>query len=206
MGEASSLSTHPLLAPQNGWGTSAKVLFSRNPGCQNSSPPEALLFLAAIHYVKRLGIYNYAQSGHFENLYVSRLPVHHNVNSVNGGIHQGPHITDLGAVINTRETLAEPHVPLLPAGEQSCFSWGANGAPPGGTTPGETLISDGMSTSSQSLPSSLPPLGRGTQRSHPPQFCITSLRSGAGVGSHGRTERCSLLTTQASLTLCPGSS
>lgn len=96
---------------------SAKELFSRKRGWQHFSPHGALLFLAAIHYVKRLDIYNYAQSGHFENLYVSRLPVHHNVKAVNGGIHQRPHITDLRAVINTREMLAAARAPLLPAGE-----------------------------------------------------------------------------------------
>lgn len=118
-GKALSLNVHPFLAPQNGWGISAKAPFSRKPGCQNFSPSGSLLFLAVIHYVKRLDIYNYAQSGHFENLYVSRLPVHHNVKSVNGGIHQRPHITDLGAVINTQKMLAEPHVPPLPSGEEA---------------------------------------------------------------------------------------
>lgn len=125
---------------------SAKALFSRKPGWQHFSPHGALLFLAAIHYVKRLDIYNYAQSGHFENLYVSRLPVHHNVKPVNGGIHQRPHITDLGAVINTREMLAEARVLLLPSGERIWALQGAPmGTPPGGTTPGarEPLIRNG---------------------------------------------------------------
>lgn len=54
-GKASPLNTHPFLAPRNGWGTSAKAPFSRKPGCQNFSPPRALLFLAAIHYVKEAG-------------------------------------------------------------------------------------------------------------------------------------------------------
>lgn len=84
----------------------------------NFRAPGVLLSLATIHYVKRLDIYNYAQSGHFENLYISRLLVHHNVKSVNGGIHQRPHITDLGAVINTWEMLAEPRVPCCLLGKR----------------------------------------------------------------------------------------
>lgn len=140
MGKSSSINTHPFLAPQKGWKTSAKAPCSIQPGCKNFSLPRALLFLAAIHYVKRLDIYNYAQSGHFENLYVSRLPVHHNVKPVNGGIHQKPHITDLGAVINTREMLAEPCVPLLSSGQEA---W-SMGTPPGGMPLGahESLIID----------------------------------------------------------------
>lgn len=144
MGKARSLHTHPFLAPQNGWGICATTLFSRKPGCQNFSPFRSLLFLAAIHYVKRLDIYNYAQSGHFENLYVSRLPVHHHVKSMNGGIHQRPHITDLRAVINTREMLAEPRVPPLPFGEET-WSLGVPCGDPEWMPPGarESLIRDG---------------------------------------------------------------
>lgn len=145
MGKASSLNTHTFLAPK--WVENLfHGSFLKKSWMPNFSPPGVLLFLATIHYVKSLDIYNYAQSGHFENLYVSRLPVHHNVKSVNGGIHQRPHITDLGAVINTREMLAEPRVPLLPSGQET---WPLGGAPmvtpPGGMPPGvpESLLPDG---------------------------------------------------------------
>lgn len=117
MGKASSLNTHAILAPK--WVENlCEGSFLKKSWMPNFRAPGVLLFLTTIHYVKRLDIYNYARSGHFENLYISRLPVHHNVKSVNGGIHQRPHITDLGAVINTQEMLAEPRAPLLPSGKR----------------------------------------------------------------------------------------
>lgn len=117
MRKASSHNTHTFLAPK--WVENlCQGSFLKKSWMLNFRAP-GVLFLATIHYVKRLDIYNYAQSGHFENLYISRLPVHHNVKSVNGGIHQRPHITDLGAVINTQEMLAEPRVPVLPSGQET---------------------------------------------------------------------------------------
>lgn len=145
MGKVSSLNTHTFLAPK--WVENlCHGSFLKKSWMPNFSPPGVLLFLATIHYVKRLDIYNYAQSGHFENLYVSRLPVHHNVKSVNGGIHQRPHITDLGAVINTREMLAEPRVPLLPSGQETWSLGSASMVTPSrGMPPGvpESLLPDG---------------------------------------------------------------
>lgn len=65
---------------------------------------------------------------------------------MNGGIRQRPHITELGAVINTREMLAEPRVPLLPSGEETWPLGGAPmGTPPGGmpSSARESLTRDG---------------------------------------------------------------
>lgn len=143
MGKASSHNAHTFLAPKQVENL-CQGSFLKKSWMLNFSAP-GVFFLATIHYVKRLDIYNYAQSGHFENLYISRLPVHHNVKSVNGGIHQRPHITDLGAVINTREMLTEPRVPQLPSGQET---WSLGCAPmvtpPGGMPLGvpESLLAD----------------------------------------------------------------
>lgn len=77
----------PAFCPPTGQGGGAPLFGS--VGSRISGPAEALL-LAAICSGKGPGIYNYAPSGHFENLYVSRLPVHHGVKSPAGGIHQTP--------------------------------------------------------------------------------------------------------------------
>lgn len=65
---------------------------------------------------------------------------------MNGGIHQRAHITDLGAVINTQEMLAEPCVPLLPSGEET---WSLRGAPMG-TPPGGMLVRSEMGMGAES--------------------------------------------------------